>query len=390
LKRVPAWLPLLLGYLTAVGPLSTDMYLPGLPAIEASFAAPPGSSQITLATWLLGLAIGQVVQGSLSDRFGRRGPLLAGFGLYVLATIGCALAPSLAVMATWRVVAALGASAGMVIPRAVVRDFTSGNAAARMMSQQMLVMGVAPILAPTLGGFMLAYTGWQAIFWFQVGFGLLAMALITLFLPDSMAEEHRARLDVAGMVARYRSIIVERGFLTNTMIAGFCAVAIFSYLGGAPVVYSQMFGLSPVQSGMMFGTNAGAFILFSQINGALVHRIGGARLLQAGTVLFAFAGALTTITSWTGWGGTWGIAVPMTSMVGATGLIMPNTAVGALAKHPMQAGSASALMGTLQYGMGALSGAIVSTAADGSARPMGLMMLVAAVGVMVAERARRV
>jgi DHA1 family bicyclomycin/chloramphenicol resistance-like MFS transporter len=167
-------------------------------------------------------------------------------------------------------------------------------------------------------------------------------------------------------------------------------VAIFSYLGGAPVVYSQMFGLSPVQSGMMFGTNAGAFILFSQINGALVHRIGGARLLQAGTVLFAFAGALTTITSWTGWGGTWGIAVPMTSMVGATGLIMPNTAVGALAKHPMQAGSASALMGTLQYGMGALSGAIVSTAADGSARPMGLMMLVAAVGVMMAERARRV
>ena len=386
--RVPPWLPLLLGYLTAVGPLSTDMYLPGLPAIEASFGSPPGSSQITLATWLAGLAFGQIAQGSLSDRFGRRGPLLVGFCVYVLATAGCALAWNLPVMAGWRVAAAFGGSAGMVIPRAVVRDFSSGNAAARMMSQQMLVMGVAPILAPTLGGFLLAYTGWQAIFWFQVGFGLLALVLVMLFLPDSLASEHRVRLDVAGLLERYRNIITERGFLTHSLIAGFCAVAIFSYLGGAPVVYSGMFGFTPVQSGMMFGANAAAFILFSQINGALVHRVGGARLLQAGTWLFAAAGVVTALACWSDLGGPWGIAAPMTLMVAATGLSFPNTAVGALARHPMQAGSASALMGTLQYSMGAISGALVTFAADGTARPMGTMMLIAAVGAVFADRAR--
>jgi DHA1 family bicyclomycin/chloramphenicol resistance-like MFS transporter len=270
----------------------------------------------------------------------------------------------------------------------VVRDFLTGNAAARMMSQQMLVMGVAPILAPTLGGFLLAYTGWQAIFWFQVGFGVLALVLIARFLPESMPMEHRVRLDIAGQLARYRGIVTERGFLSHTLIAGFSAVAIFSYLGGAPIVYSKMFGFSPVQSGMMFGTNAGSFIVFTQINGALVHRVGGARLLQVGTWLFAIAGVVTALTCWTGWGGPWGIALPMTVMVAATGLSMPNTAVGAMARHAMQAGSASALMGTMQYSMGALSGALVTFAADGSAKPMGTMMLVAAVGGLISETQR--
>ena len=149
-----------------------------------------------------------------------------------------------------------------------------------------------------------------------------------------------------------------------------------------------MFGFTPVQSGMMFGINAASFIVLSQVNGALVHRVGGARLMLTGIALFAAAGVVTTLTCWTGWGGPLGIAIPMTTMVAACGLIFPNTAVGAMARHPMQAGSASALMGTLQYGMGALAGALVTSFADGTGRPMGTMMLVAAIGAVLSGSAR--
>src|SRR5579859_2800345 len=156
----PVWLPALLGLLSAVGPISTDMYLPAFPAIEAALGGRPGTAQVTLATWFLGLAVGQITQGSLSDRFGRRGPLIVGTGLFTVASIGCALAPDLATLSAMRLLAAIGGSASMVVPRAIVRDLSDGHAAARMMSRLVLVMGVAPILAPTLGGFVLATLGW--------------------------------------------------------------------------------------------------------------------------------------------------------------------------------------------------------------------------------------
>ena len=384
----PSWLSLLLGFLTAVGPLSTDMYLPGLPSIEVSFGAAPGSGQITLAAWLAGLALGQIAQGTLSDRFGRRGPLLAGMVLYLVATIGCATAPNMGVLAAWRVAAAVGGSAGMVIPRAMVRDYATGNRAARMMSQQMLIMGVAPILAPTLGGFLLDITGWRGIFWFQTGFGLIGLLLIVAFLPDSLAPEHRVRLDLARLLLRYRSILVERGFQAHTLVAAGMATAVFAYLGGAPVIYIQMYGLSPVQTGMIFGINGGCFVLITQLNGFIVHRFGTLRLLQIGVFLFAAAAFVVAFEAFTSFGGLWGIAIPITVMLAGTGMIAPNTAVGALMRHAHQAGSASALLGTLQYGTGAIGGAIVTVIADGSARPMGIMVVAAALLGLVGERLR--
>jgi DHA1 family bicyclomycin/chloramphenicol resistance-like MFS transporter len=161
----PRWLPLLLGYLQAVGPMSIDMYLPAFPAIEADYHAAQGAAQITLATWILGLSVGQLVQGSLADRFGRRVPLLLGTAIYTVASVGCAVAPSIAWLAFWRFVAAFGGSASMIVPRAVVRDVAEGQAAAHMMSRLILILGVAPVLAPSLGGLVLTFASWRVIFW---------------------------------------------------------------------------------------------------------------------------------------------------------------------------------------------------------------------------------
>jgi MFS transporter, DHA1 family, multidrug resistance protein len=383
MNRVRPWLPALLGYISAVGPLATDMYLPGLPTIEAEFHAIPGSSQITLAAWLLGLAIGQVLQGTLSDRFGRRAPLLVAMGLYLVATAGCALAPNLAVLATWRIFAAIGGSAGMVIPRAIVRDYVTGNAAARMMSQQMLVMGVAPILAPTLGGLLIGITGWRGIFWFQFGFGVLAMVLIWAFLPESLPLDRRVRTDLVGLLTRWTGIVTERGFLTHTVIAGATAIAVFSYLGGAPVLF-RIYGLTPVLVGVMFGVNGLSFIIATQVNGALAHRVGGVRLMGFGVVAFAVGAALVTIACFSGLFGFVGLSVALVMMLASTGFMMPNAPVGALLRHAQHAGSASALMGTLQYTMGAASGVVVTAIADSTGRPLGIMAALAGVIALVA------
>ena len=186
--RFPAWLPILLGFLTAVGPSTTDMYLPAFPAIEASFGAPPGSAQLTLAAWFAGLAIGQMTQGTLSDRFGRKRPLIVATAIYTVACLGCALAPSVQWLATFRALSALGASAGMVIPRAMVRDLAEGHAAAVLLSRLSLVMGAAPILAPTVGSAVLAFADWRGNFWIHTAYGATCWRLVVLLLPDTLPE----------------------------------------------------------------------------------------------------------------------------------------------------------------------------------------------------------
>jgi DHA1 family bicyclomycin/chloramphenicol resistance-like MFS transporter len=243
----PAWLPILLGFLTAVGPATTDMYLPAFPSIEASFGAPAGSAQLTLAAWFAGLAVGQMTQGTLSDRFGRKRPLIVATAVYTLACLGCALAPSIQWLAAFRALAAIGASAGMVIPRAMVRDLAEGHAAAVLLSRLSLVMGAAPILAPVLGSAVLAFAEWRGIFWILTAYGVACWVLVVALLPDTLAEERRIRLRFGEQLARYRSILAERGFLTHATMGAFATFAFFAYLGGSSPVFIQGFGLTPVQ-----------------------------------------------------------------------------------------------------------------------------------------------
>ena len=384
----PVWLPILLGFLTAVGPLSTDMYLPAFPAIEASLGVRAGAAQITLATWFAGLAVGQLTQGALSDRYGRRGPLIAGTLVYTLANAGCALAPDIATLSILRFVSAFGGSASMVIPRAVVRDLAEGHAAARLMSRLILVMGAAPILAPMLGGLSLSVWSWHAIFWITAAYGGVCCLLVWRFLPDTLPRERRAPLGAANLLQRYAAIARDRVFLTYAMMSGCGMFGMFAYIGGSPSVMIQHFHFGPTEYGAVFGVSAAAFIVASQINPYLLPRYGAFRVLRVAATVYLAAACALVVLSMLDAGGVLGLVIPVIFALACMGFIMPNATVGALSRHAAQAGSASALMGTIGFVLAACSGSLVGLLTDGTARPVALLLLLGALGVVTADRLR--
>ncbi|PPQ30338.1 hypothetical protein CCS01_19470 [Rhodopila globiformis] len=306
----PNWLPSLLGLFIAVGPAATDMYLPSFPAVESAFGTAPGTAQLTLATWFAGLALGQLNQGSLADRFGRRLPLMAGFGVFTLATIGCALAPTLPALAVFRLIAAFGASAGMVIARAVVRDLAEGQAAAIMMSRLVLVMGLAPILAPSIGGGVLVFAQWRVIFWLLAAYGVACI------------------LSACSLVA--------------------CA----------------------------------------QLNARLLPIAGLSRMLTVIAWVSFTATLVLTALAFSGVHILWAIIAPLVVIIGCQGFANANTNAGALSRHAGHAGSAAALMGTFQFGLGASAGLLVSLLTDGTPRGMAAMMACGMLGAVIADRVR--
>jgi len=384
----PAWLPLLLGFLTAVGPSTTDMYLPAFPALEASFHAPPGSAQLTLAAWFAGLAVGQITQGTLSDRFGRKRPLVVATTIYTLACLGCALAPSIGWLAAFRALAAIGASAGMVIPRAMVRDLAEGHAAAVLLSRLSLVMGAAPILAPTVGSAVLAFADWRGIFWILTAYGVTCLWLVVLLLPDTLPRERRIRLRPAEQLGRYRAIIAERGFITHATMGGFGTFAFFAYLGGSSPVFIEGFSLTPAQYAMIFGANSFGLICCAQLNPFLLRRFGHHRVLRWIGRLHLAATATLTAIAFAGLHTLPLVVAPIFVAVSCMGMLNPNTIVGALARHQHQAGSASSVMGTGQYLLGAISGLLVGFATDGTPRGMAALMLAGSLGMLFADMRR--
>jgi DHA1 family bicyclomycin/chloramphenicol resistance-like MFS transporter len=384
----PGWLPLLLGFLTAVGPVSTDMYLPAFPAIEQALGGQAGTAQMTLAAWFAGLAVGQITQGSLSDRFGRRWPLVAGTALYTLATVGCALASDLPTLSAFRLISAFGGSASMVIPRAVVRDLADGHAAARLMSRLMLVMGAAPILAPSLGGLVLALAGWQAIFWICAGYGAICCLLVAVLLPDTLPANRRLKLGLGAMGQRYGSILRERGFITHTLVGGFTTFSFFAYLGGSPAVFEEIYHLGPAAYGGVFGCCAAGLIACSQINPMLVRRFGVGRVLSGSVRMLLAANTTLLVLAFVRPAQWWVVALAIAASISTNGFNTPNSTVGALSPHPAHAGSASALMGTLQFMLGAVSGLLVGLASDGTMRPMAALMFAGALGANIFDICR--
>ena len=386
--RASSSLPLLLGFLTAVGPAATDMYLPAFPAIEESFHAPVGSAQYTLAAWFAGLAVGQISQGTLSDRFGRRLPLIVSTALFTASCVACALAPSILLLAAFRFVSAIAAAASMVIPRAVVRDLADGHAAAILMSRLMLVMGAAPILAPSIGGAVLAFGSWRWIFWVLTAYGLTALVLVSVFLPDTLPPAQRVRLSAAEQLRRYRRIVGEREFLTNSLVGGFGTFGFFAYLAGSSPVFIDGFGFTPAQFGLLFGGCAAGLIACSQINARLLPRFGPFRLLRWATLGDLAATAVLLGLALAGVHRLIAIVPPLFVFVSIAGFVNPNATVGALSRHGAHAGSASALMGMGQFVLGAVSGLLVGVLTDGTARGMAGLMLAGAIGMVVADRCR--
>jgi len=384
---IPAWLPVLLGFLQAVGPLSTDMYLPAFPAMEASLHAQPGSAQITLGSWILGISAGQLIQGALADRFGRRSPLLVGTLIYTIGSIACALSGSIGIMSVWRFVAATGASASMVIPRAVVRDIAHGHDQARLMSRLILILGAAPILAPTLGGLVLQWSSWRGIFWINAGYGLLALLAAALKLPDTLPVADRMPLHPITMLHRYAHIFAERSFLTHALMMSFYTFALFAYLGGSPTVFIDHYHFSPTQYALAFGGIAAVYIVASQLNMKLVRRwdidgtlsrVSSCYLILAAIMLLF---AIIDVPAWA-----FMIVLAMTHCI--NGFLSPTATVGALRHHAARAGSASALMGTLQFFVGASGGFIVGWLTNGTAVPMAGLMACGAVAAKIADLCR--
>ena len=384
----PAWLPILLGFLTAVGPATTDMYLPAFPSIEASFGSRAGSAQLTLAAWFAGLAVGQLSQGTLSDRFGRKPPLIVATAVYTLACLGCALAPSIQWLAAFRALAAIGASAGMVIPRAMVRDLAEGHAAAVLLSRLSRVMGAAPILAPALGSAVLAFADWRGIFWILTAYGVVCWVLVVMLLPDTLAKDRRIRLRFGEQLARYGSILAERGFLTHAAMGGFATFAFFAYLGGSSPVFIQGFGLTPARYALIFGANSFGLICCAQLNPLLLRRFGHNRVLCGVSRVHLAATAALTVIAFTGWHTLPLVIAPVFVAISCMGMLNPNTIVGALARHQQHAGSASSVMGTGQYVLGAISGLLVGLGTDGTPRGMAALMLLGSIGMVITDLER--
>jgi DHA1 family bicyclomycin/chloramphenicol resistance-like MFS transporter len=381
----PRWLPRLLGYFIAVGPAATDMYLPAFPAVEATFHTAPGTAQLTLAAWFAGLAVGQIMQGTLSDRVGRRRPLVIGFTIFTLAMIGGALSPSLELLALLRFVGAIGASAGMVISRAVVRDLAEGTRGAILMSRLVLVMGVAPILAPSIGAAFLTFASWRFIFWFQAAYGASCVLLAWRLLPETLPEERRIRVGLAQIITRYRSIVREPVFRAHALMGCATTFCMFAYLGGSSPVFIQGFGLSPSGFGLIFGLCSCGLIAGSQINARLLPRFGLSFMLRFICRVSLLATTVLLVLSFSGVHVLWMIVAPVFLALSCQGFTNGNVTAGALTRHAAHAGSAAALMGVAQFALGATSGLLVGLLTDGTPRGMALLMFVGSFCAVIAD-----
>ncbi|AKT39634.1 Bcr/CflA family multidrug efflux MFS transporter [Chondromyces crocatus] len=371
-------LALILGALSALGPLTIDMYLPSFPALARSLGVNIAAVQLTLATYLAGLAVGQLAYGPLADRFGRRLPLLAGLGLYIAASLVCAVTTNLPALATARFIQALGGCSGMVISRTVVRDHFDERGSARLYSSLMLVMGVAPILAPLLGSQVLLVASWRAIFLALALAGTAALFLIALTLPESLPVQHRQRHSLAAILRTFGGLVRERRFLRLSIAGGTTQAAMFAYISGSPFVFIELFHVSPQRYPFIFGANALGLIAASQLNRWLVVRLGVIRVFRGAVVVALLAHA----TLWLSVRLDAGLLFMLPALfvgIASGGLILPNVTAAAMAPFSATAGSASALLGTLQMTCGALASTAVSILADGTALPMVTVMLTCAV-----------
>ena len=367
-------LVVILGGLSAMGPLAIDMYLPSFPAIAREFGAPASAVQATVATYFIGLAIGQVFYGPLSDRLGRKGPLLFGLVLFIGASMGCALATSVRALIMWRAVQALGGCAAMMVARAVVRDRFDSRDAIRVLSLLLLVMGLAPLLAPLAGGQLLVTFGWRSVFWALAGCATLGLLAVSMLLDESLPPEQRRRDSLREVFRVYGTLVRDRAYMAHVLSGGLIMAGMFAYIAASPFVFIELFHVAPQRYGFFFGTNALGIITASQVNGRLAHRVNPRAILRIVLPVAAVAGLVLLISAYTGAGGFPGTLVPLFVCVASVGFVLPNTTVLAMAPHPRVAGSASALLGTVQFLLGAASAALAGALGTGTAMPLAVVV----------------
>ena len=379
---------LILGALSAFGPLAIDFYLPAFPAMALAFGTDEQHVQLTLAAYFLGLSIGQLAYGPVADRFGRRVPLLTGVGLFTVASLACAYAPNLEWLMGARFVQALGGCAGMVISRAVVSDKCDAVGSAKVFSQLMLVMGLAPILAPMLGGLLVNTTGWQSIFLALTGFSAMAGLAVALGVPESMPA-HLPRQPLSGALRQYGRLLKDPVYLGHALTGGIAIAGMFAYIAGSPFVFIKLYGVPAEHFGWLFGTNAAGFILVAQVNARLLAKRGPAYLLVR-TVWIYLAAALTLLAvSSLHTEQLWPLLVPLFICISSLGCILPNASACAMTGQGARAGSASAMLGCLQFSVAAGAASLVGVLYDGSAMPMAMVISLCAILVVSAAMLTR-
>ena len=358
-----------LGVLMCFGPMAIDMYLPALPAIGLAFNVGQDKVQWSLSAFFLGFGVGQIVWGALADWLGRRRPVAAGILLYGIGCIGCSLTNDIGHLAVWRFVQALGACAGPVLARAMVRDVFGRDRAASVLSLMMLVMGVAPMVAPLIGGHILLIGTWRTIFWVQACFVIVAFAGL-VSLPETLPAGRRQPARVGGMAYAYVRLLADRRYLGYALSSSFIYGGMFAYVSGTPFVYIELFGVRPENYGYLFGVNIVGMIVVNTVNSRVVLKFGTDRVLRVGCLLAALVGLALLGFAVTGLGGLVTIATALFLFMALTGMIAANAMAGGMSILPEIAGSASALTGALQFVFGAIAGSAVGSLANGTAVPL--------------------
>jgi DHA1 family bicyclomycin/chloramphenicol resistance-like MFS transporter len=376
----------ILGGLTAMGPLAIDMYLPALPTIARELAASSAAVQVSLAMYFIGIAIGQAFYGPLSDRIGRKPALAFGLTVFVASSVGCALAWNVESLIGFRFLQALGGCAPLVVPRAVVRDYFDERESVRMLSMLILVMGLAPILAPLVGGQLLVNFGWRSVFWLLTAYGATLFTVVALFLPESLPREYRRRQPLRVILAIYGQLLRDRLYMGYVLAGGFMFAGLLTYITGSPFVFIEIFRVPPERFGLFFGTNAAGIIAASQVNRWLAGRMDPRRIVRTVLPIAMAAGFAMLFSAYTGFGGFAGILVPLFCFISCYGFIMPNTTALAMAPHGAIAGSASALLGTLQFVLGATAGALVGALGNGTAVPFAAVVAACGLGAFTMYR----
>ncbi|MGF6372896.1 DHA1 family bicyclomycin/chloramphenicol resistance-like MFS transporter [Paraburkholderia sp. RAU6.4a] len=370
---------LILSALMSFASISTDIYLPALPTIGRALRVTSAGIELTFSAFLVGFSLGQLLWGPISDRCGRRIPIAVGMVLFTIGSMGCAMSTTVTQMMGWRVIQALGACVGPVLSRAIVRDLYGRERSARMLSTLILIMGIAPLLGPLVGGQILLFWSWQGIFWTLAGVGLLTLVSL-LALPESLPVSQRSTTPLWQSLSDYLDLVQDVRLMRYALSGGFFYAGAYAFIVGTPFVYIEYYHVSPQSYGWLFAVNIAGMMAANFINGRLLRQAGSERPFHIGTWIVALSGLTLIVNAWSGWGGMIGLSVPIFFYMSMNGLIVANSVAGALANFPHKAGSASSLLGAMHYGSGILSAAMVGWFANGKPWTMAWIMGLAGFG----------